>query len=196
MNIVHFERWCFLNTIITSREAILDVSREIVAKHGIGAVNMRSVANACNVSVGSIYNYFPSKADLLSAAVEDIWRDIFHLSNSPFKFEHFTDCLLWLFESVKEGCIRYPEFFTLHSMNFEAGDKEAGRKMMDKYLAHIKEGLLNVLEHDTMLRSDAFNDYLSPDCFIEFIFTIITAMLMRREYDCKPLLEIVTRCIY
>ena len=57
-----------MNTVVTSREAILEECRKIVMEQGISAVNMRSVAAACGVAVGSIYNYFPSKTDLISAA--------------------------------------------------------------------------------------------------------------------------------
>ena len=60
-----------MNTVVTSREAILEECRKIVMEQGISAVNMRSVAAACGVAVGSIYNYFPSKTDLIGAAVED-----------------------------------------------------------------------------------------------------------------------------
>ena len=66
-----------MNTVITSREAILEKSREISIQ-GLAALNIRSVASACGVSVGSIYNYFHSKSDLTASAVEDVWHDIFH----------------------------------------------------------------------------------------------------------------------
>ena len=58
MNIVHFERSQPLNTIVTSREAILQTSRELIRTQGWDAVNIRNVAKACDISVGSIYNYF------------------------------------------------------------------------------------------------------------------------------------------
>ena len=54
-----------MNTIITSKEDILKTSRELIREQGWSAVNIRSVAAACGVSVGSIYNYFDSKADLV-----------------------------------------------------------------------------------------------------------------------------------
>ena len=58
-----------MNTIVTSKEAILAECRAIVMEKGISSINMRSVAAACGVALGSLYNYFPSKADLIGAAV-------------------------------------------------------------------------------------------------------------------------------
>ncbi len=47
-----------MNTVITSKEAILNISRQLIQKQGCTAINIRNVAAACGVSVGSIYNYF------------------------------------------------------------------------------------------------------------------------------------------
>ena len=66
-----------MNTIITSKEDILKTSRELIREQGWSAVNIRSVAAACGVSVGSIYNYFDSKADLVGETVESVWCQIF-----------------------------------------------------------------------------------------------------------------------
>lgn len=53
-----------MNTVVTSREDILKTSRELIQRQGWSAINIRSVAAACEVSVGSICNYFDSKAAL------------------------------------------------------------------------------------------------------------------------------------
>ena len=52
-----------MNTVVTSKEKILKTSRELIQEQGWSAVSIRSVAAACEVSVGSIYNYFDSKTD-------------------------------------------------------------------------------------------------------------------------------------
>ena len=67
-----------MNLNATSKANILKTSRELIQQNGWAGVNIRSVAAACGVSVGCIYNYFASKTELLSATVESIWNDIFH----------------------------------------------------------------------------------------------------------------------
>ena len=44
-----------MNTQITSAEEILKAAQKILLEHGASALNMRAVAAACGVSVGSIY---------------------------------------------------------------------------------------------------------------------------------------------
>lgn len=185
-----------MNIAVTSKEAILSECRKLVMEQGLSSVNMRNVANLCGVAVGSIYNYFPSKSALISAAVEDVWRDIFHMAEKPLEFVHFTDCLEWLFDSVKKGCEKYPGFFTLHSMSFAAHDKSDGRKLMEQYFCHMKESLLEVLMNDSRVRSNAFDEKLNAEEFVDIIFTMITSMLLEGREDCSMILEIVARCIY
>ena len=62
-----------MNPVVTSKEEILKTSRKLIQQQGWTAINIRSVAAACGVSVGSIYNYFDSKSALISAVVESIW---------------------------------------------------------------------------------------------------------------------------
>ena len=92
-----------MNTVVTSREAILDASRKLIQNKGWAAVNIRSVAGECGVSVGSIYNYFCSKAELIAAAVESVWCDIFHFPDQEYCFDSFSDCIQWIFDSLKKG---------------------------------------------------------------------------------------------
>lgn len=185
-----------MNINVTSKEAILAKSRELVMNQGISSINMRSVANACGVAVGSIYNYFPSKTELITATVEDVWKDIFHMPDSSFHFEHFTDCLLWLIERIEKGCKKYPGFFTLHSVSFTSEEKSNGRQIMESYFGHIKRNLLHVLKSDSKVRANAFNDTLTPEAFVELIFTLITSMLLQKQETYSPLIEMVIHCIY
>lgn len=185
-----------MNIVVTSREAILSECKKIVMEKGISAINMRTVAGACGVAVGSIYNYFPSKTDLITASVEEVWKDIFHMSIEKAEFEHVTDCLEWVFYSIKRGCVKYPGFFTLHSMSFTAEDKEKGKQMMEKHFEHIKQNIRQVLDKDKKVRSDAFNEILTPEVFVDLMFSIITSMLLQSKDEIVPLLEMVKRSIY
>ena len=58
-----------MNTVITSRENILETCKKIVSNKGLTAINMRLVAKECNIALGSIYYYFPSKDELLSGMI-------------------------------------------------------------------------------------------------------------------------------
>ena len=87
-----------MNTVVTSKEQILQTSRELIRQQGWSTVSIRSVAAACGVSVGSIYNYFDSKAELVGATVESVWCEIFHLPDHEAVFRDTEACVTWMYE--------------------------------------------------------------------------------------------------
>ena len=65
-----------MNTVVTSRQALLAASRTVARRQGLGGLSIRAVAAEARVSVGSVYNYFSGKTELLAATVEEIWMQI------------------------------------------------------------------------------------------------------------------------
>ena len=82
-----------MNTTVTSKEEILRISRELIQTQGWKAINIRAVAKECNISIGSIYNYFHNKSDLIVATVESVWQDIFHFPENTVLFNSFVGCV-------------------------------------------------------------------------------------------------------
>ena len=85
-----------MNIVVTSEDKILENSRKLIQQQGWAAVNIRSVAAACGVSVGSIYNYFDSKEALVGATVESVWRGIFHRPEKGNIFQDTQTCVIWI----------------------------------------------------------------------------------------------------
>ena len=111
-----------MNPMATSKADILKTSRELIQQNGWAAVNIRAVAAACGVSVGCIYNYFGSKTELVSAAVESIWNDIFHHPEDEAVFQDTLSCIRWMYRQMEYGCQQYPGFFTHHALGFVQQD--------------------------------------------------------------------------
>ena len=185
-----------MNKTITSREAILSAGKEIISQSGIQGLNMRDVAGKCGFSVGSIYNHFPSKGDLIVAAIESVWAEIMHDSQGCNPQYNFAENILSLFNNIQKGCKKYPSFFSAHSISVATLDKSKGREVMNRYFDHIKNGLLESLHHDQNIRKNAFtNQFAKPD-FVEFVFSNVIALLAEEAKSCDFLLEIVNRVIY
>lgn len=59
-----------------SRRRILKAALRLFSAHGYAGTSIRMIAAAANISVGLLYNYFPTKADLLGAIFEQSMRDV------------------------------------------------------------------------------------------------------------------------
>ena len=185
-----------MNTVVTSKEEILKASRELIRREGWSAVSIRSVASACGVSIGSIYNYFDSKAALLGATVESVWCEIFHRPEDGAVFQDTQACITWMYRRMEYGCRQYPGFFTLHSLGFMGEDKADGKQRMQQTWQHILDGLCSVLQRDVKIRPDAFTDQFTAEKFADLLFSLMLSALLRQDYDPAAVLEIIRRTLY
>ena len=197
MNIVQYRREMMqINTVVTSKEAILAVCREIAAESGIQTINMRIVAEKCHVAVGSIYNYFPSKADLITATIQNIWQDIFHLGTACRQANSFPDYVISIFDNVNSSAAAYPQFFAAHALTLTGTDKNKARETMESYFGHMKSGLFAALENDLLVSPTAFSTDFSKADFIDFVFSSLLSLLMRQESSCAIFIEMIRRTLY
>ena len=117
-----------MNKTVTSKEEILEVSRTIAAREGITAVNMRTVAAGCGIALGSLYNYFASKAELLSATVEAVWADIFPIEKiSEECGEHYIQFIRELSVRCRQnGLVLSVDNYVPKGFNMQYDRKEQG----------------------------------------------------------------------
>ena len=185
-----------MNTVVTSREAILQTSRELIRTQGWDAVNIRNVAKACDISVGSIYNYFQNKSSLIAAAIESEWCDIFHMPENRGALESFTECVEWAYESMQRGNEKYPGFFSMHSMSFIGENKTNGQLLMEKSWRHIKAGFYTVLMQDKKVDHSIFNNDFTPQKFVDLVFSLILASLLQQDYDSSGIVSMINLVLY
>ena len=55
------------------RETLIAQTQRTLLENGYEAVTIRGIAAACGTAAGTVYNYFPSKEDLIAHAILDDW---------------------------------------------------------------------------------------------------------------------------
>lgn len=64
-----------MKRLAARRRAILMAARDIASSGGMAAVQIAPVALRADVAAGTVYRYFPSKADLVSELIAEVARD-------------------------------------------------------------------------------------------------------------------------
>jgi AcrR family transcriptional regulator len=88
------------------RARILDAALGLVGERGAAGTSMRQLASACGLNVATIYHYFPSKADLLRALIEERrYGERMAAEDPPVDFalgtaERFTTFFAWLVDQT------------------------------------------------------------------------------------------------
>src|SRR5437588_7948450 len=61
-----------IRRLSTRRDAILAAASDALAEKGMAAVQIIPVAERAGIAAGTVYRYFPSKADLLAAVMRTV----------------------------------------------------------------------------------------------------------------------------
>lgn len=110
------------------KEQLLAEAKKQVFERGYAQTTIRSIAGACGVGVGTVYNYFKSKEILVATFVFEEWknslREMSALScDEPKAFLQGIHCALKEFSTRNEKLFVDPEATKLVSASFSARHK-------------------------------------------------------------------------
>ncbi len=184
-----------MNRQSTTEEDILKISKTYIVQHGFSSFNIRAITKECGISVGTIYNYFPSKNALLIATVASIWEEIFQPLSDLANFDHFVDVVKCMYRTIENGNSKYSDFFSLHNLHFASDEKKEGIEMMNQYFSKLKKNLLFVLQKDVQVNQARFSSDFPEDKFIDYIFSLLLSLLLKKE-DPVPLFTFISNYLY
>lgn len=102
----------------------------------------------------------------------------------------------WLFQRLEESRQTYPGFLSVHALCFSQEELDAGQRRMERSWAHIKQFLLAVLAQDPQVRPGVFHEGFSAEDFVDLLFSLLLAALLRKDAPCAPILALIRRTIY
>ena len=91
------------------REKLLAEAKRQVSESGYSAMTIRSVATACGVGTGTVYNYFPSKDMLVASFMLEDWMECIQAISEGAA--HATDVKEALYCMYQE-LLKYKEKYT------------------------------------------------------------------------------------
>lgn len=124
------------------RENILQEAKAQLLRDGMDALTMRSVANACQIAVGTLYNYFSSKDMLIAAAMLEDWLvSLQSMRDKADAAESVEEGLRCIYDEI----IRFREIYSVAWANYGGQDKDT---LSQYYVRHNQlVGQLNGMIH-------------------------------------------------
>lgn len=173
-----------MNRRITSREKILEHALEIAKKEGVDKLSIRKLASACNIAIGSVYNYFPDKEALVTEMGENFWRAIFENQEKVYRegmgFTRFLE--------------QYYGFLYAKMEPFDGSwVRELDGKIPKREVLFL---LKRALEEDEKVNSSIWNMEFYPENFCEYVFTNLMALLQSGQYNCKFFIFLIDNLLY
>lgn len=185
-----------MNHAATSRSELLKAAEKIVMSEGAQSLNIRRLAKECGIATGSVYNYFPSKSQLLFAVVEEFWKRVFHpqvcqmQASLPFP-EFFQEMYGRFSQHLEEFRVLFRGAFSA----MEQEEKVQGKEMEEKYMAHVRQGFLTALEQDQDIPPSVWSESFTKGQLVDFLFFNMLNMLGNGETDCSYLTEMLRRLL-
>lgn len=185
-----------INKQASQKEVIFSAAREIALEKGINKISIRSVALKSGVSIGTVYNYYETKGDILIDVIEDFWREAFE--NIDFKSlddKSFFDKLNEIYQHLDEYLRRFKENWLNQLYQLNAHEKEHGRKVEAEYYNRIYSGIVVLMDLDENISMKIRESGISKEKMAEFIFDNMLLILKKDNGDFEFFLKMLRRTI-
>lgn len=181
------------------RTTIVDTAYHYACEHGLSSLSIRTIAKECSVSVGSIYNYFPDKAALVTEVILKFWTTI------AFSEETRT-CLNYregesliafcerLYSTMKHALEQFRNNWLGEVSSLDARTRQKGRQAENACFEHIYHSLEKVIVADKSINQQKLSAIGTAQlaCFIwQSIYQAI-----RNNDDCSTLLKLLKFALY
>ncbi len=179
------------------REIILKGAKEIALENGIAAINIRAVASRCKISVGTVYNSFSTKSELVLAVVEDFWREAFNDFHTCLIGEkNIFEKIELLYNNIFVYLDKFQENWIDQLSLLSSSEKSLGRKKEHEFFKKVSEGIVNLLDSEDNISDETWTDNLTKEKVAKFIFSNMLVMLKAKEEDITFFIEALKRIIY
>ncbi|MDY2777804.1 MAG: helix-turn-helix domain-containing protein [Collinsella sp.] len=192
------------NKSVASWEGILGVACERARREGLESLSMRALALECGVATGTVYNYFPSKASLISEVAARFWDEVVEVAGALPSAEEAEAMqpgdLLSYCRDLIDAVAGMPGFRRRDSASGvqASGDRirMGDAALLDRECRQaILDGIAVRIEHDPGIDVAALERVGISEA-ASFIWDAICFSMERGESDAETLMELLDLALY
>lgn len=176
------------------KEVILSKAKEIAINEGISKINIRTVAKNSGIAIGTVYNYFPSKADLLVAVIQNFWEGAFKdFDWISLRDNDFYENLEKIYSILYDYLHKFKENWLEQLALLKTQEKLIGRQKEDEYFQKMYGKIELLIDMDNNLQQYPWSETISKENMAEFIFENMLIMLKKEKEDMKFFIELLKK---
>ena len=181
---------------VIDKNKLIDQAYSIAAHEGISALSVRKLAAACGIAVGSVYMYFPTKADLTAAVFTRFFgQALFEECCKVDGRGSFTDYVRKLRSALGAALGEMDVDWFAEMRSLPRSEHEALEAARGPMLAHMEQGLQYVLDADPAVVRSRLVGAMSPEKLCPFVLGTIFTSLMESS-DCETLFALLNTSLY
>lgn len=166
------------------RELILNEAKKMLYNEGYSRVSIRRIAKECGIAVGTIYNYFPTKKDMIIEMMTSYWEEFFYDIESIISSnEDFYIKLNKIFDILSAFIKRFKEVWLSDEIYSSPDYIESGLKKENIYIDKLIKVIKKLLEEDIYNRSDGNIKQIEPYKMASFIVANFYTMVQMPYLD-------------
>lgn len=185
-------------SVITSEE-ILEQAYQLACEQGLRSLSIRSIAAACDVSVGTVYNSYASKTELINDVVGMFWQRAFAETMKTLAAHEGNDFIAFceaLSQSLKSALKEFRKEFLSDLSALSEGDRLSAQKREQQSFIHARAGIKQALLSDPRIKQDQLTGAMAPEALAALVWeTLIDSARDDMGYD-KTLFELLRSALY
>lgn len=145
--------------IIENPQAIiLEHAGRILEEQGYEALSMRAIAKSCGIATGTIYNYFPTKRELLLQMMTDYWEMHFAvIDNLSAGGADLFVKLKCIFNIMEKFVLRFRDVWAGMRQENENRSGAGNMHQSHDYMRRLAEKVEFILVREEQYHSSAYN---------------------------------------
>lgn len=171
-------------TIENPKELIMKKAKEILFTEGYSKLSMRALAKSCDIAIGTFYNYYPTKKDLIIEMMEEHWNQCFERLNIIMESqEDFYIKLFKIHEILKEFITSFKQVWLKPDLYDNKDYVEGGLQRQNIFIHRLILDIEKILLEEVKGKSILIN--LSTYDLAKFILMNFISIIQTPTYKYK-----------
>ena len=163
---------------------ILETAQKILCKEGYAKLSMRNIAKEAGLAVGTIYNYYSDKKDLIVDMMEEYWKKYFKiLKEIEVSEEDFYLKLRKIFHYLQDFIANFREIWLRVEFYNSKDYVEAGIAREEIYIDKYIKSIELLLIKEIFNNKQELYDKISPKELSEFISMNLMALVQMKNFN-------------